>query len=336
VGAVIRSPALYAAIAGAAIAAVAVLLFTGSLDGEDDHDGAKSVAKRPIEFVFLDEPRVRAYLSQIDRGAATQVTRVESLTRSLGGKAKAGSVLELDASAQDTRSEQTVLTPTGVSAFAQLEQQLELTDLNLNDPVTLHNQHDALKEGRLVRMKSRQLLFPHYIAPYVVVRQFATLNALFPRRRRAQRKAALRFARQVGPNPRVTLAVQARVGQALVRYLLPLEYLGLSNERSLLAGGTVTIVGKVVRLFRLRSFDLNDKRAGRPAYRDLATRETWREPVRGMPGSLYDRISTSRRMVRECRERSLGRARNCLRRALNRQTTVPGPGAVILPLAIYK
>jgi hypothetical protein len=329
----VKSPlqrvAWYTGIAGlGAVAAILVGVIIDAVGGKGT-DRATGVGTRPVEYLYLDEPRVRAYLSQIDFGAATQVTRVESLTKTVGGRAAAGAVFELSASAQNTRSVERVLTPTGVSAFVELEARLGLTELNLNDPTELLRQHDRLREGDLVKIKSRKLLFPHYIAPYIVVRQFATLNALFPHRDVARRHAR-QFARRIGPNPRITFALQALVGRALVRYLLPLEYAGLANERSLFSGGTLTVVGKVVRIFRLRST------SARTAYRDLATRETWREPLRRMPRTLYERISTARRLVRDCRDLRLGLARDCLRRALHRQTTVPGPGAVILPLAIYK
>jgi hypothetical protein len=120
-----------------------------------------------------------------------------------------------------------------------------------------------------------------------------------------------------------------------IEFLLPVRYRQLTDERSLIknGGGRFTVVGKMVRVFR-RSRD------GVVSYVDAPTRETWKKPLGHVPGALLARSSrlcgtpVGSRAAR--RAKTARKLRACVRKLLRIQTEIPGMGAVILPIAIYK
>jgi len=201
------------------------------------------------------------------------------------------------------------------------------------------------------------------------MRQSATLAALFPSTlgssKEVEKKHAEAFVYQVGPNPRLTFAVAPpeEESKPALKLLLPMSYYGLTKERSLLekgrdeyTGGKLTVFGLVIRVFRkptpipCQEGDRCDG-TGAPEYTDYATRETWKTPLENASGYLVNRVSHSCEMPRSeseleqlMRWNSTSprhpfpplRGRTCFLRKLERQTEVFAPGAVIVPLAIYK
>jgi len=83
-----------------------------------------------------------------------------------------------------------------------------------------------------------------------------------------------------------------------------------------------------------------------PEYTDYATRETWKHPLEGASNYLIKHVSHScatRRSKVEVRQRKARgdavpplEGRPCFLRKLDRQTELHAPGAVILPIAIWK
>ncbi len=114
-----------------------------------------------------------------------------------------------------------------------------------------------------------------------------------------------------------------------MRFLLPMQYQELTDERSLLegTGESFTVVGKVVRIFGPGP---NSER--RSSYTDSATQEVWRQPLEQAPASLVQRASVG------CQQKTVEGKRGCLTKKLRQQTTLKAsrPGAVIIPIAIYK
>src|SRR5260221_11862372 len=97
-----------------------------------------------------------------------------------------------------------------------------------------------VREGMLVRFVTHELLSPGYIRPYVVVRQSATLAALFPQaagnpvgaeRAEEQRKKVESFAYQVGPDPRITFVISP---QPKDDFYIPLKELLTHRDRDLI------------------------------------------------------------------------------------------------------
>ena len=132
-----------------------------------------------------------------------------------------------------------------------------------------------------------------------------------------------------------------------------MRYAELTTERSLLekdrdeyTGGRVVVIGKVVRVFDPREAECRGAGPGcepQPAYTDYATQEIWRGPLEQASNYLIDNVSHSCRIRRTAAEiaadptakrQIAGRA--CFLAKLERQTRLYTPGAVILPLAVYK
>ena len=143
-----------------------------------------------------------------------------------------------------------------------------------------------------------------------------------------------------------------------LKVLLPMSYRGLTEERSLLekgpdefTGGRLVVFGKVIRLFRHR-VHCNDRGCfgkAAPEYTDYATRETWRHPLEEASNYLVEHVSHSCHARRTEAEKRRWRrwhvgggamprlkGRSCFLRKLERQTELHAPGAVILPIAIWK
>jgi hypothetical protein len=275
----------------------------------------------PVEFHYLDNERAAAYLAQLQGGAA----RLERVTRTL--KAATGVTAsvagaEAGASQEQERFIEREVTPTAASVFFQLFDALRdggfLTRLRDRPPP---------KEGDFVQIDHVELVDPDYLSPYLVVRQAETLSAVFPLRstdpdqRRTverQREKAKQFAEQVGPNPRFVFFFK-RHG----RFLLPMRYKQLTDERSLIrdGGGDFTVIGKLVRVF-------NDADPALSEYKDAPTREAWAYALDKAPTDLLVQSSP------ECAEAH--DVDGCLLRLLRQETSVPGRGGVILPIAVFK
>lgn len=310
--------------------------------GPQDSGG---VTERPApgEFLFLDNARVAAYLGQLDGGIA----KSERLSETLSTEENAGvsgELFHVSASAQRQNFVERQVTPTAAANFFRLTAAL-LSRSQLQE-VSVDNidDFDQIGEGTFVRFTSDDLRTPMYANSYLVVRQAGTLKALFSTFKAsgerkeaimAQRDEARSYAHQVGPNPRIVFALTPRADES-VQFLLPMHYRQLSDERSLVkdGGGRFTVVGKVVRVFR------KPRKDGEDAYVDSPTMETWKKPLERVPVLLLRRSSS------KCEATALpgsthaagGEAtlRSCVLDRLQEQTRIPGSGAVILPIAIYK
>jgi hypothetical protein len=352
------------------------LLGVAYLSARDDDSGSSFEARiPPVEFLYLDGPRVLNFLSELEGGEVGPVHRISKEISSVNAGVGEQGFTVGASSQRETAAESTVIR-TESSALGLLLATLEDSDreavhyhaVELDDPGDLNE----IREGMLVRFVTHYLLSPGYIRPYVVVRQSATLAALFPRAAGSksdaensaeQRRKAESFVRQVGPDPRLTFAVSPPTPAAdekPLKILLPMEYRGLTQERSLLekgrdeyTGGRLVIIGKVIRLFRhqtaVQCGQASEcwERKASPEYTDYATREIWRNPLEQASRYLIEKVSHSCEMPAskaELRasggeaEVPLGRikGRECFLRKLERQTELYAPGAVILPVAIYK
>jgi hypothetical protein len=353
------------------VAAVALSIAFVEMRGEGDDTSAASFEARipAVEFLYLDGPRVLRYLAELEGGDVGSVHRISKEISSVNVGATQGG-FDVGASSQHESSAESTVTRTESSALGLLLAKLEDNDrefVRYHD-VELNGVRDLgeVREGMLVKFVTHYLLSPGYIRPYVVVRQSATLAALFPRDQNEsdvgnnsdeQRRKAESFARQVGPDPRLTFAVlpPAGDGEETLKVLLPMRYRGLTPERSLLekgpdeyTGGRLVVIGKVIRLFRHRA-RCDDRLCGAeavPEYTDFATRETWRNPLEQASNFLVNHVSHSCRThvqtdgpnkrVKAQPSWRLLEGRPCFLHKLNRQTELRAPGAVILPIAIYK
>ncbi|HEX2393383.1 MAG TPA: hypothetical protein VHI77_10750 [Solirubrobacterales bacterium] len=364
-----------------AVAAVAVLavVLARVLDDNGSAGPASFQARiPPAEYLYLDGARILNYVAQLEGGEVGEVHRISKEIETVSGEASA-SGFKVGASSQHENEADSTLTRTESSELGLLLGDLRSDRLrgvsmhavDLDRPASLRR----LREGWLVRFSTANLLGPGYIRPYVVVRQSATLAALFPQaagseasalRAAEQRRKAESFAHQVGPDPRITFAVVGPHphGAAALKLLLPMRYGDLTTERSLLekdrdeyTGGRVVVIGKVIRVFGPDQVECGSGAAGgteapgggearcepQPAYTDYATQEIWKGPLEQASNYLIDHVSHSCRTRRSRVEleadptagkQIAGRA--CFLAKLKRQTQLYAPGALILPLAVYK
>jgi hypothetical protein len=358
-------------VAGLAAAAIAVAFVELLGSGRGSGDSSFEPRIPAVEFLYLDGERVLEYLAEVEGGEVGSVKRISQEIRKVEAGVSQGP-FDVGASAQHVNSAESTVIRTKSSALGLLIAKLEDSErdyVNYHD-VKLNRAQDVrnIREGMLVKFVTHSLLSPGYIRPYVVVRQSATLAALFPRgsdgegdagRAAEQQQRAEFFARQVGPDPRLTFAVSPPPldgASKRLKILLPMSYRGLTEERSLLekgpdefTGGRLVVFGKVIRLFKHRVHCKEDLCFGRaaPEYTDYATRETWRHPLEGASNYLIEHVSHSclahrseaeKRKFQRLRVGAVPRleGRTCFLRKLKRQTELHAPGAVILPIAIWK
>jgi hypothetical protein len=311
----------------------------------------------PPEYAYLDNPRVLAYLSQIEGGLSASETRSRKVTDTRSGGVAAGGV-ELGGSSSSEQFVQETVTPTATALFYRLLDRLSdkgyLRELDASSPPTAFtNALGVVPEGFFVRIAGCTLRVPTYIQlKEVIVDSRSEISAdravhtalygteeervaaivakqtgkgpkamvgegtylLAPGVESRLKLAAKRYATAIAGNPPVPLASCAGrvVGKPRKPDLLfPVLLDGLSKERSLLAG-PVTIVGKVVRQVR-RPADVYVDRQASAAYSnalDSMTTQLYGGGFEDEAGTLTDELSAD--------------------------VTVYPPGAVILPIAIYK
>jgi hypothetical protein len=359
----------------ALVVVLAVAVAVGVLDDTRSSDPTSFEASLPpVEFLYLDGPRILDFLSELEGGEVGAVHRISKEINSLNG---GGSVegFSVGASTQHETQAESTITRTEASELGLLLNDLRANRshgvsfhaVTIDDHTKLTNK--GIREGMLVRFVTHDLLSPGYIRPYVVVRQSATLAALFPQasgdqtsaeRAERQRQKAESFARQIGPDPRLTFAVVPRRqhggGQPL-KVLLPMRYRNLTTERSLLekgkdqyTGGRLVVFGKVIRVFRHEEAGSCGIAGGtgscgvaQPEYTDYATREIWNNPLEQASNYLIEHVShscitrpTEAEVAEHPSRGGLIRGRACFLAKLRRQTELYAPGIVILPIAIYK
>lgn len=344
----------FAAGLGVGLAAIALAWFV--LGG-----GAQSVALEddpgipPPEYVYLDNARVLAYLSQIEGGLSASEKRMRRVSASRNAGASAGGV-EAGGSAESESFVEATVTPTATTSFYRLLDRLGdkgyLAELDASaPPAVFARELGAAAEGSFVRITNCRLRLPTYVQMQQVIdetpgpisafaaariaehgtdeeflaQQAARVQAeidagktpgamlgtafamLSPAEERRLTRAAERFAAAIPPTARVPLSTCA--GRVLQRprpdLLFPITLDGLSDERSLLAG-PVTVVGKVVRQVRKPEDTYVDRKALTAYSQPVVAVDDALESDEPMSGELRDDVA------------------------------VLPPGAVILPLAIYK
>ena len=313
----------------------------------------------PPEYAYLDNPRVVAYLSQIEGGLSESEKRSRKVIETRTGGVAAGGVEVGGSSSREQFVEETV-TPTATALFYRLLDRLGdkgyLRELDAASPQTAFtNALGVVPEGFFVRIAGCKLRVPTYIQlKEVILDSRAEISAdravhtalygteeervaalvakekeagkgpratvgestyLLPVQMESRLKlAAKKYAGAIARNPPVPLASCAGrpVGKPRKPDLLfPVLLDGLSKERSLLAG-PVTIVGKVVRQVR-RPDDVYVDRQASAAYTNA---------LEAITGQLYDSGFEDESGI--------------LTDELSNDVTVYPPGAVILPIAIYK
>jgi hypothetical protein len=311
----------------------------------------------PPEYAYLDNPRVLAYLSQIEGGLSSSETRSRKVTDTRTGGVAAGGV-ELGGSSSREQFVQETVTPTATALFYRLLDRLSdkgyLRELDASSPQTAFtNALGGVPEGFFVRIAGCKLRVPTYVQLKEVILDSraeisadrAVHTALYGTE---QERVAALTAKQIGKGPKtmvgestylLSVQVENRLKLAAKRYasaiarnppvplascvgrpvgkprkpdlLFPVLLDGLSKERSLLAG-PVTIVGKVVRQVR-RPDDVYVDRGASAAYTNA---------LEAITGQLNDGGFEDEAGI--------------LTDELSDDVTVYPPGAVILPIAIYK
>lgn len=306
----------------------------------------------PPDYVYLDNARVVLYLGQMEGGLAASEKLTEQLTQNRNATL-AASGFQIGGSSDQSSSVERVVTPTATARFYRLLDRLQgngylhTVDADARGTV-LASAFASIPEGTFVRMHNCRLRIPPYVQFGQTLRASrgrmspfdALLDAGVSRREqlakkvaevhRAQRAgrdvgmtgipavripawaerrlaaAAPRLAQVVGRNPRVPVSCgeTANPSPGGLDMLFPIRLGELSPERSLLAG-PVTVVGKLVRAVR-RPDDV---------YVDSASLALFDGPV----GAVY--------AVADLDDGVGG---------LDADVTVLSPGAVILPIAIYK
>jgi hypothetical protein len=335
----------------AVIAAAALVFITRQSDDPSPSPNSYETVLPPDEFLYLNGAKILTYLSELEGGETGSIHRlakeVRVLTGTVGTKgASIGATSQHETSAQSTlvRTEAAELGLLLRDLHEDTKHGVAYAHVSLDEPGSLAE----LKEGELVRFVTRWLSSPGYIRPYVVVHGTATFGALFPRtnggqasieRATEQGELAKAFAHQVGGNPRVTFMVDPPEEAGNVpKIMLPLNYGGLTTERSLLekdragyTGGRVVVFGKVARVFPEGHARCSEGPAC-AVYTDFATREVWKHPLEQASNYLVEHVSHN------CRSRAAKKetGRKCFLTELENETELPSPGAVIVPIAILK
>jgi hypothetical protein len=336
--------------AGAAVVALSWWLVGGGAGSSNSLlQGDPGIA--PPEYAYLDNARVLAYLGQIEGGLSGSEKVTEQLNRTRNGGV-AASGLQIGASSSQQQFVERVVTPTATARFYRLLDLLRakgyLETVNYGRGLSLRFLN-RVSEGDFVRINGCRMRLPTYAqmdelirsahaplaadeAAYNVVLRSASAEAARAKAeeeahpgggfhtfrfatatgkaRQRLVRAAARFASALGPNPRI--AVSSCTGRRVRRLrgvdlLIPLPLGALNVEPGLLAGH-VTVVGKLLHVVRPAD----------ESYIDTATLNSLEAPI-----TALERTPQFPRDVDLTGE-------------LDSDVTVVEPGAVILPIAIYK
>ena len=305
----------------------------------------------PPEYAYLDNARVVAYLGQIEGGLSGSEKVTEQLTRTRNGGV-AASGLQVGGSSSQQQFVEHVVTPTATARFYRLLDLLQaksyLQTVSYGRGLSAQFLRRA-SEGDFVRIKGCRMRLPTYaqidelirsapaplaadVAEYDATQRsnaaeaaraeaheeafrgsgFSTYRVYTERGKARQRlvRAAARFASALGSNPRI--AISSCTGRRVRRIrgidiLIPLPLGALNLEPGLLAG-RVTVVGKLLHVVRPED----------EPYIDTTTLNELAAPV--------DALEKTPKFPRGAD----------LTGELDSDVTVFGPGAVILPIAIYK
>jgi len=339
---------------GVGLAAGAVLVAVAwAWGGSADAQLVDDPGIPPPEYAYLDNPRVLAYLAQIEGGLSTSEKRTRQVATGGTGGVAAGGVSVGATRSREEFVEQ-VVTPTATTRFYRLLDRLRakgyLRELDATAaPAELASSLRPVAEGEFVRINGCRLWTPTYAAMLRQIRsarskpaasdvfggagsgmqrladaraaaEAAASNAraavgagtflLPPTLERQWPAAARRYAKAVPADPRTAFA-SCRGGPSPrprgIDLLIPMTLASLTGADELLAG-PVTVVGKVVR--RVRTAD--------DVYVDAPALTAYARGVDDLDAVVGGVVDTSLGME------------------LATDVTVLPPGAVILPIAIYK
>lgn len=348
-----------AALVGAAAVGIA-WLFVGNEGESGVSSSLASLGQAPgippPAYAYLDNASVALYLGQLQGGIAKSEQLTQQLTRGRTAGVSAGG-LTLGGQTGSSSQAERVVTPTATARFYQLldllsrDGYLHTIDAGTK-PSALKHAFAAIPEGGFVRLSRCTLRLPGYVRLEQIWRAskgtqsplsavltaeqsdvsgggattldqitqalqaagrlkqalLSAMVAIPPRAERRLGHAIQALDDAVGPNPRVPLSTcdgKTDFRPSGVDLLFPIRLANLSSEASLLAG-PVTLVGKLVRAVREPGQE----------YVDDASLATFSGPV----GTLDSIQAGGTEFSRE----------------LNADAVVLAPGAVILPIAIYK
>ena len=318
----------------------------------------------PPDYAYLDNARVALYLGQLEGGIANSEQLTQQLTRNGNAGLSAGG-LSLGGSVGSTATAERVVTPTATARFYQLLDLLGrdryLHTINMRErPGQIARAFAAVPEGSFVELQNCSVKLPAYVqlmrgarsgfdvydqfgldlgfaSPTIALVQaqldagqivdngsYKTPKGLTIAVLRRIHRAIQLLLDRVGRNPRVPLSTcddnipkpDPALGPDLlvdplngVDLLMPIQLANLSPEPTLLSG-PVTMVGKLVRAVR------NNK----ASYVDDQSLTTFASAL----AQIDDATS------------GLGSSRTTYHQELDDDAAVLAPGAVILPVAIYK
>jgi hypothetical protein len=341
-----------AALVGAAAVGFAWLFVGGSSSNELAQSLGQAPGIPPPDYAYLDTARVALYLGQLQGGLARSEQLSEQLTQGRNAGLSAGGV-SVGGSAGSSASRERVVTPTATARFYQL---LDLLDrdgyLHRIDasapPEMLVREFAHVPEGTFVQLRRCRLRVPSYIqlaqlnfgssgyfSPSMAYRglsegQPLTSEALGVALVRAGRRndflgggvtavagepqiarTMKRLAAVAERNPRVPFSTcdgRPAAKPRGVDLLFPVRLGALSSEPTLLSS-PVTIVGKLVRSVRPDH-----------EYIDQPSLAEFEVATRAVDDAAVNENGGDQKLSGE----------------LASDATVLAPGAVILPIAIYK
>lgn len=319
----------------------------------------------PPAYAYLDNASVALYLGQLQGGISKSEQLTQQLTQGRNASLSAGGV-SLGGSTGSSSSAERVVTPTATARFYQL---LDLLDrdgylITINaaaSPAKLRREFAGVDEGLFVQLYNCRLRLPSYVQlgqlvqskPGSVdflgaVNQYANAGQQSPiavsavqtaqqlagqikygdeQVGPATKESAPRLARAihnlgrfVSRNPRIPLSTcdgKADYRPHGVDLLFPIRLANLSGEQSLLAG-PVTVVGKLVRAVRRRGDEYLDNAAYAALLGPVTSVDE--SAVTHSPLEVGPAVAFAHHLSDE----------------LMADAVVLAPGAVILPVAIYK
>ncbi len=353
-------------LAGVLVVVVGVGFFITSPPDTDDSDVrlGEDPGIAPAEYLYLDNARVLTYLSQMAGGLRESEERSITQTRSLEAGVENGG-FKAGGSAQTQSFVKQVVTPTATSNYFRLLDGLqdreeragkivEVTAAKLADDVWR-----KIREGTFVKVTGVQFTLPKYAADYFFLRRsgsprlrrFGNLADTFELDDRQMARINDWLAR-FGKNPRITFNFEVPRDGGPVRMLVPAQYGALADEQSLITGGSLTLVGKVVRKVETKAHSFVDSQTlgvfapalgSMPRFLIERKREAERGYIRALRrGSRDLDAAPELRAPRRARLKDADQAEadmtstQSLIRNLKESTRLDRAGLVVIPVAIYK
>jgi hypothetical protein len=296
-----------------------------------DEREPSSSSRLPGEYLYLDDERVDAYLSQLQGGLSRSERRSTTSTEEQQAQLGSGPVVQVGGkTGQQEVSERTLFTQ-AADRFFELEGELESRFTHAQDVDLRFMEMEAaenacgeikrlvnIKEGQILRITGANLRVPTYalaLAKVAHADQFRPPSQPpVPSKELARlalesQPGLRRFVKRLGPDPGLPFRLKI-MRRPRCEVFMPARYSKVRDAPSLLTG-PVTIVGKVVRRLTMKE----------KHYFDVDTAVRWERA-----------LEQSGRGVR----RTLGIDGVGVRRVVNASAAIDWPGLVLLPLAIYK